>query len=445
LLCAVQKKMASITLQRQQIIIFVTTWLSYAVVYFLRKPLGVIKPSLETEFRVSKTQLGLLDVALLLPYSIVQIFISRLGDRVGPRLTIALCLSVAGSAMFTFGLWNSYFMLLVIMLINGGMQGPCWPACCKAICAWYPDAKLNSTIGFLSTSVFVGGAAGTALAVYLQSQYGWRMVHVPSSVIAVALGLLVYCVLLSPEEKHMAIPGKDVISGSKIIGEETPERKTCCELWRIPAVFEITMTVMSLKMVRYCMFLWLPMYLVHYLQYSVAQAGLFSTVFDIGGSVGSPLIGVILDRKFKKNTLLGMWIFVTISSISMALFALTAQWGILHNTIFMFIAGATNGGTDSLLAGSVSMKMGEANGMKSGAAVTGLINGVGTMGAVLEGPLVGFISDKYGWGAMFMFMIILSALSSLMVFRAMVIQRGVDRMAAILPVAEDKVPLYNSS
>ncbi len=181
------------------------------------------------------------------------------------------------------------------------------------------------------------------------------------------------------------------------------------------------------------------MYLVHYLQYSVAQAGLFSTIFDVGGSIGSPVLGLILDRKFKKNTLLGMWICVTLSSISMALFAMTARLGFVHNALFMLIAGATNGGADSLLAGSVSMKMGEANGMMSGAAVTGLINGIGTMGAVLEGPIVGFISDNYGWAAMLMLMIFLSAFASFTIFRAMIIQRRVDRITG--GSSEDKLPL----
>lgn len=72
--------------------------------------------------------------------------------------------------------------------------------------------------------------------------------------------------------------------------------------------------------------------------------------------MGSPLLGLILDRKFKKNTLLGMWLCVTVSSISMALFAMTARLGFLHNALFMFIAGATNGGADSLL-GSARTKI----------------------------------------------------------------------------------------
>jgi len=71
--------------------------------------------------------------------------------------------------MFSFGLWNSYTMLLMALFFNGLFQGPVWPALCKSVCAWYPDLRLNSVIGFLSTSGFIGGFTGTAVAVKLQT------------------------------------------------------------------------------------------------------------------------------------------------------------------------------------------------------------------------------------------------------------------------------------
>lgn len=274
------------------------------------------------------------------------------------------------------------------MFINGAGQGPAWPSCCKAVAAWFPDSRLNSIVGFLATSVFVGGAFGTASAVYFQNIYGWRFVFVPPAVTSMVLGLLIYCVLFTPEERRLTVPGKESVGPSvtKIIGEDAyTERKTFYQLFRLPTVMEITMTVLCLKVVRYAMFLWLPMYLVNYLQYSVAHAGLFSTIFDVGGTVGSPIMGLVLDRYFKKNTLLGIWLFVIMTTISMTLFAFTAKWGFIQNAVFMLLAGLGNGGTDSLLAGSASMRIGESSGMKCGSAVTGIVNGIGTLGAVLEG------------------------------------------------------------
>ena len=51
-----------------------------------------------------------------------------------------------------------------------------------------------------------------------------------------------------------------------------------------------------LKFVRYMMYMWLPLYLVDELSYTKMRAGMFSTIFDMGGIVGSPLLGLVLDR-----------------------------------------------------------------------------------------------------------------------------------------------------
>ena len=80
---------------------------------------------------------------------------------------------------------------------------------------------------------------------------------------------------------------------------------------------------------------------------------MFSTVFDIGGIIGAPLLGLALDRFASEKPLLGVTILMLVGAIVTALFALTASWGILANSIFLLVAGAANSGPDSILAGSV--------------------------------------------------------------------------------------------
>ncbi|CAF4915134.1 unnamed protein product, partial [Rotaria socialis] len=60
------------TVQNRLLISFFVAWTSYALTYFLRKPLGVIKTDLEHDLSFSKFQLGLFDTALLLPYALIQ-------------------------------------------------------------------------------------------------------------------------------------------------------------------------------------------------------------------------------------------------------------------------------------------------------------------------------------------------------------------------------------
>ena len=56
---------------------FLLVWVAYFVVYFLRKPLGVVKPHLGADLGLDKAELGWADMALLAPYSLVQVRFKR--------------------------------------------------------------------------------------------------------------------------------------------------------------------------------------------------------------------------------------------------------------------------------------------------------------------------------------------------------------------------------
>ena len=68
-----------------QAVSFSLVWLAYCATYFLRKPLGVIKSDLGTDLGLSKTELGWCDLALTLPYGVLQILVPCLASGHGPR------------------------------------------------------------------------------------------------------------------------------------------------------------------------------------------------------------------------------------------------------------------------------------------------------------------------------------------------------------------------
>ena len=85
------------SLQTRQMFTFIITWLAYASTYLLRKPLGVIKPDLEKTLHLKKSQMGWLDASLLLPYAVMQMLLGGLGDKIGARKALSICL--IGSAL----------------------------------------------------------------------------------------------------------------------------------------------------------------------------------------------------------------------------------------------------------------------------------------------------------------------------------------------------------
>lgn len=411
-------------LQRRQIATFTLGWVAYASTYLLRKPLGVIKTDLETDFAFSKTQLGWFDTALLLPYACVQIFMGSLGDLIGARLTMSVALVVSGLSMLTFGSWSQFYIFFILFVANGTAQGLCWPNVCKILGSWYPDKSRNSIFGIFGTCAFAGGMIGTILAVHIQTNHGWRQVFWLPSLIVVGVGIVVYLLLHTPDEVGVIVPGKEQTAG--LLGKEQPHSFT--DLWRIPVVLEIAVAMFCLKLVRYCMYMWLPFYLLDYLHYTKPEAGWFSTVFEVGGVFGSALLGIMIDRMFNGQVLFGTTVSAACSTVSLLLFFWTGNWGLIPNCIFMGAAGAFNCGPDTILGGSLPAELGESDGRNAAAAVTGLVNGFGSIGACLEGPIIGFVSQYYGWTGMFYLMIGLSAVGTLASFRASVIQSQQERL-----------------
>jgi len=421
------------TLRRNQVICFSLVWVSYCSTYFLRKPLGVVKTDIARDLALSKTALGWCDTALVLPYAAVQILLPSLSDMWGARAVLSTCLGLAGVTTYlTFTMWStSYYTLCLGLALTGGLLAPCWPACTASLSSWFPDNRLNSMFGLINTATYSGGLGGTALAAALLEWKGWKSVALPPAVMAVCTATLVSLALRSPAEKGVLVPGKTTQTPQEKIASLS-ESQSLLSLAKIPCVPQLATSLFCLKFVRYCMAMWLPLYLLEHLSYSKLQAGMFSTVFDIGGIVGSPLLGYLLDRHYPTTPILGVTLTMLAGTTATAIFVVTAEWGFFFNAVCLLVAGAANCGPDSILAGSVSMEVGERGGKRRGAGVTSFINGVGNIGGMVEGPLIGWLWGVVGWGGILPVLVGVSAVGTVATYKAYKIDQQC-RAAVTLP------------
>ena len=187
-------------------------------------------------------------------------------------------------------------MIAILLFLNGSFQATAWPNCIKALSSWYSDEHRASIFGLWGTCIFVGGIIGTSLTVYLQYIYSpvLKMVFIIPSLIVLVIGLMVFFLLRTPSELSIEIPNRTkVTEGSSSENTQSVGILHVCLLKGVP---ELLITVICVKLVRYCLYMWLPMYLHEALKYSKAQAGMLSTTFEIGGVLGSALIGVFINR-----------------------------------------------------------------------------------------------------------------------------------------------------
>ena len=186
-------------------------------------------------------------------------------------------------------------MLSLLLFLNGTFQANAWPNCVKCLSSWYSDEHRASIFGLWGTCTFAGGIIGTSLAVYLQSVYSpdLKMIFIIPSLILLCIGVMVFLTMKMPSELNITVPGKE-----ELIGRTSKNNKVLSfsEVLHLNLVPELVVTVICVKLVRYCLYMWLPMYLHEALGYSKAQAGMLSTTFEIGGVLGSALIGVFINK-----------------------------------------------------------------------------------------------------------------------------------------------------
>ena len=86
-----------------------------------------------------------------------------------------------------------------------------------------------------------------------------------------------------------------------------------------------------------------------------------------------------------------------------------AHFGYWGNVVAVGLVGLFTYGPDALMSGATAQDLGKEN---AGTAA-GIINGVGSMGQIVSPYGVAFISEKFGWHALFQVFIVVSTISAL--------------------------------
>ena len=343
---------------------------------------------------------------------------------------LVCCLALAGLSTYATYSATSLLSFMLGLALTGAFLAPCWPACTKILGLWFPDDRLNSVFGLINTATYSGGVGGTALAAALVAESGWRSVAAPPALFAIATAWALAFLLATPQEKGLTVPGKEPLLPQEKVESDVSTVKPLSALIHLPCVPELGVAMFCLKLVRYALYMWLPLYLVEHLGYPTLQAGLASTAFDVGGILGSPMLGLTLDRMgYAPLPCVGL--VVAMGAGALLVFLLTAGFGLGANLVCLLLVGAANCGPDSIIAGSISMEVGERAGGGQGAGVTSLVNGVGNLGGMVEGPLIGALYNMLGWAGVLPCLVAVSAVGSLSVHRAARLHKSL--MSNVLP------------
>jgi sugar phosphate permease len=388
--------------RRWRVKVFTATWMSYAGFYFCRKTFGIVKAPLKDVLQVDDFQLAHIWTAYLVAYMFGQFLAGWIGVRVACRLLLlvgmmgSLLCNIAFGATTLMGP-SGYWPFLVFMIINGFAQATGWPGNVGTLAHWYRKTERGTIIGIWGTCYQVGSVGAKAAAAFLFGWLGLAWSFWGAAIVLFAVWILFYFLHASrPEEVGLEALVEDVTDeeGTLESGEWSPKV--------VRTITIMGCAYFSCKFLRYALDSWSALVINEQFGLTVETSGYISTTFDLLGFLGVLVAGWTTDRYFggrRSTVAFIMMIGMVASAAFLWKFGLSS---VLMFTIALGFLGFTLFGPDSLLSGVGVIDVGS---KEKAVLAAGIINGMGSLGPVIQEEVIGWLKVHHSMDAVFLLMV----------------------------------------
>lgn len=384
-------------------------------------------PLMEHRFGDTNMQLANVVFGYSLFYALGQFCSGVLSDRFGPRKVVGIGLSIVVVANLLMGFTTSLFIFGLLGCVNGLAQSTGWSGLVKNMACWFRQEERGVVMGWWGTNYVVGGFAATVFATWAVSQswifpsWGWRRGFWMPALVLFAIGIA-YVTLVRNQPSDANLEGFSTAPEATLpAGQQHKQAKPASaeSAWKIfgrlasdKTVWIIGATFFCVKLTRYAFLFWLPVYMTQQLHYSIGGAGYTSSLYELVGFSGALLAGYASDRIFKSRRppVVALMMFgLAGACLVHPMLAGLGHWG---NALGISIIGIMTYGPDTMLSGATAQDVGTESGAATAA---GFIDGVGSMGQLLSPYVVAFVSERYGWDALFYAFVIVAVVGGVVI------------------------------
>jgi sugar phosphate permease len=404
--------------RRYRIQLFVATWLSYFGFYVVRKVYAIVKLPLKEHFGFDDIQIAWPWTLYLVTYMLGQFLAAWLGRRMESRRILAVGMCVAAASNIVIGLLvdahvaSAFLWICVTMAIFGLAQATGWPHNVALFANWTRKAERGTLFAVWGTCYQFGAIFGKGLAGFLLGWLGLAWSFYGSSLVLLAFTL--YFVLRArerPESAGLSLPDESEPEPAS----PKPGAAAMPESSALPRAFVVSVVAMGLiyfgfKFLRYALDSWSALILGEHFGLSTSFAAYFSTAFDWVGFLGVLVAGYWSDRiPGARRTPVIFW--MTCGCLA----ATTAMWmfGLASPALFIGLLGLIGFmamGPDSLLSGAGAMDVGS---RRQAAVAAGVINGLGSIGPIVQEPAIAWLKQTQGLDAVFGLLVVIVFLTTI--------------------------------
>ncbi|WP_439599325.1 MFS transporter [Falsiroseomonas sp.] len=238
---------------------------------------------LARDFAASPATIALLSTAFALPYALVQPVLGPVGDAVGKRRVIRICLMGLALALAVAALAPDLTALTLLRILAGAAAGGIFPLAIAAIGDHVPMERRQVALSRLLVAGLTGSSGGALLSAALEPWIGWRGVTLVCAAAALAALPMLRDDRARPEPRGPRLNLGDALRRYRQIIAQ-------------PAARVLYACVFLEGMLIFGIFPFIAPLLAERGQGGVAEAGFAVAAFGIGGFVFAALAGLMLRR-----------------------------------------------------------------------------------------------------------------------------------------------------
>ncbi len=395
------------SLQRFRAQVFAATWLSYAGFYVTRRVFSVVKAPLKERFLLDDLQVSHLFTIYLVTYMLGQFLAAWLGRRMESRRVLACGMAVSAVCNFAIGIFsdssspNAYLWIFTAMGVHGFAQAMGWSHNVALIANWTQRKERGLVFGFWGTCYQIGSIAGKSLAAFLFGWLGLAWSFFGSSVVLLVIaGIFLLWARERPSKVGLSLEDVDEpeIPQAKI--EDRESSKLSPVLLR--AIFAMGAIYFGFKFLRYALDSWSALILTEHFALSTTHAGYLSAGYDWIGFLGVIAGGLWSDRLSgarRAPVIFFMSVCCLLATIGMWTFGTSS---VTAYVVLLGLIGLSAMGPDSLLSGTSAMDVGS---RRQAAVAAGIINGLGSIGPIIQEPAIGYLKKSSGIEAVLLLLV----------------------------------------
>lgn len=279
--------------------VLLITCLMYFIFYVDRVNISTAAPFMQKDLGLTATQLGLAFSAFAYPYAFFQIAGGWLGDRLGPRVTLALCGALVGLATIWSGFVGGLAALFMARLALGMGEGPAFPTATRALANWMRPDQRAFAQGITHAFSRAGNALTPPLIAMIVVAFSWRDSFFFLGVAALIWSVVWFLYFRDDPRTHPQITPEELegLPPATVVAT----RKSVPWMPLIKRIMPVTLTDFCYGWILWLYLNWLPSFFLHEYSMNIKKSALFAAGVFLAGVVGDTVGGLLSDGILKKT------------------------------------------------------------------------------------------------------------------------------------------------